>query len=359
MIRPTARTSRKIGLHPGALVYVGEPRDARVTVDLIRYNATELTEQNDVPVESALVHPEGAEIVWVNVNGVHDPAIVERIGRLFGLNDLNLEDILSTGQRPRVEESESYIYVVVKMLMHDPKTDELRVEQVSVVIGDRFVLTFQEHEGDVLDPVRGRIRRQSPRSRFMNSDYLAYAIIDAIVDNYFLLLETVGEKVESLEDDLVAQPMVEQLQTIHALKRELLYMRKAVWPLREAISALARSESRFVHMETRVFIRDVYEHCVQVIDTVETYRDMVSGLLDVYLSSVSNRMNEVMKVLTIIATIFIPLTFLAGVYGMNFDLESPLNMPELGLPYGYILFWVASLAMAAGLFWFFRRRRWL
>lgn len=357
--KPFPKAARKIGLQPGALVYVGAPREGRVSIEVFEYTATELREGHDAPVENALVTPAEGGIVWVDINGVHDPSVIERIGRHYGVHDLNLEDILHTGQRPRVEETGKYVFVVMKMLRFDPAEGAIQTEQVSIVFGERFVLSFQEGRHDVLDPLQARLRKQVPRTRFLNADYLAYSIIDALVDNYFLVLEAIGERLEGLEDDLVSHPMASQLQSIHALKRELLFMRKSVWPLREAISILARSESRLIHDDTRVYIRDLYEHTIQVIDTVETYRDMVSGLLDVYLSSVSNRMNEVMKVLTMIATIFIPLSFLAGVYGMNFDRGSPFNMPELGWPYGYILFWGLALLTVAGLIWFFRRRQWI
>jgi magnesium transporter len=259
-----------------------------------------------------------------------------------------------------MEASGKYIFLVLKMVHGNTAAGEIQSEQFSFVVGDNFVISFQEREGDVFEPVRDRIRKTIPRVRFMNSDYLAYTLVDAIVDGYYAVLETFGERIESMEDLLVKDPRTESLEAIHDLKRQLILMRKAVWPLREVVSGLDRAESPLVKLETRAYLRDLYEHTIQVIDTVETFRDMVSGLLDIYMSSVSNKMNEVMKVLTIIATIFIPLGFLAGVYGMNFDAAAgPYNMPELGFRYGYLTFWAAAVLIGGGLFFFFKRKKWL
>ena len=348
------------GTKPGSVVYVGEERTEKVVIDIIDYNETEFEQKRVATVEECFPFKESPTISWINISGLHEVDIVEKIGAHFEMHPLVLEDIVNTGQRPKLEEFDSYLFASLKMLYSDRINDELKSEQVSILFGRSWVITFQESAKDVFDGVRERIRKTSPRVRFMTADYLGYALIDAIVDHYFVVLEHLGERVEALEDELVTDPQTENLETIHALKRELIFIRKAVWPLRELVGMLERSESKLISASTGPYLRDLYEHTIQVIDTVETFRDMVSGLLDIYLSSVSNRMNEVMKVLTIIATIFIPLGFLAGVYGMNFDTTiSDANLPELGFKYGYLMFWGLVLIIGGGLFWFFRRKKWI
>jgi magnesium transporter len=267
---------------------------------------------------------------------------------------LVLEDILDTTQRPKMEDFESYIYFALKMLYQPEKNSEIIVEQISLILGNNFVISFQESEGDVFNPIRDRIRSNKGRIRKMGSDYLAYALIDAIVDNYFVILEKIGDKIESIENKLIEDPSPENLQTIHYLKREMIFLRKSVWPLREVISVMQRSETELICKSTEIFLRDVYDHTIQVIDTIETYRDMISGMLDIYMSSVSNKMNEVMKVLTIFAAIFIPLTFIAGIYGMNFEF-----MPELHWEYGYLMVWIIIFVVGLSMIVYFRRKNWL
>ncbi len=352
--------SRKAGMMPGSLVYIGDQRTQPVKLQLIEFTKTELVEKELAGPADCIQYKDTPGVSWINVTGIHDTGIIQGFGDEFGIHPLVLEDILNTGQRPKLEEWGEYLFLVVKMLYIKPGEATITSEQVSVIMGKGYVVSFQEQPADVFDPVRERIRKTVPRVRFSNPDYLAYALIDAIVDNYFAIVEHLADKIELIEDRLVNRPTTEDLQQIHELKRELIFMRKAVFPLREVIGNLDRTESDLVHTSTRPYLRDLYEHTVQVIDTVESLRETVSGLLDIYLSSVSNRMNEVMKVLTIIATIFIPLSFLAGVYGMNFDTSaSPLNMPELHLPYGYIMFWGIALAVGIGLLWSFRRKHWL
>jgi magnesium transporter len=261
---------------------------------------------------------------------------------------------MNTGQRPKMEDFNDYLFIVLKMLSYDEEENETQTEQVSLILSSKFVLSFQESEGDVFDPVRERIRSDRGRIRKMGVDYLAYSLIDAIVDNYFMVLEKIGERIEDIEDELVKNPTPEVLHTIHRLKRELIFLRKSVWPLREVISRLERWESPLIDKSIDIYLRDVYDHTIQVIDALETFRDMLSGMLDIYLSSLSNRMNEVMKVLTIIATIFIPLTLISGIYGMNFR-----YMPELESPWGYPLVYTVMLAVSAVMLIYFRRKKWL
>ncbi|MBD3234059.1 MAG: magnesium/cobalt transporter CorA [candidate division Zixibacteria bacterium] len=360
MNRFSKQGSEKVGLKPGEIVYVGRERDAKTFIKVMDYDATNLREIELTSIEDCFAYRDTESVSWIDINGIHEVDVIEKLGSHFDIHPLILEDIVNTNQRPKMEESDGIIFVVLKMLHSEEKTTTLSSEQVSILFGKNLVITLQEQEGDVFDYIRERIRKTIPRVRFLGSDYLAYAIVDAIVDHYFLVLENLGEQIESLEDRLINQPEKSDLDIIHALKRELLFMRKSVWPLRELVAGLERSESDLIHDYTRPYIRDLYEHIIQVIDSIETFRDMVSGLLDLYLTSVSNRMNEVMKVLTIIATIFIPLGFLAGVYGMNFNTSiSPWNLPELDFRFGYPLFWTIVLLVAGGLFWLFKRKKWL
>jgi magnesium transporter len=347
-----SRTS-KHGLPPGALIHVGEERTEPVTITVIDYDATELREHQDVTVEACATLLDSPTVSWVNVSGVHQPEIIETLGKSFDLHPLTLEDIMNTQQRPKAEDFERYLFLVLRMPQHDPDTGQLDDEQISLILLPRCVITFQEHEGDVFDPIRTRIRTDKGRIRKEGADYLTYALADAIVDSYFVVLERLGDEVEVIEEELATQPSQESMRTIHALKRQSILLRRSVWPLREVINGLAKGESPLVKESTGIYFRDVYDHTIQVIDSIESIRDLLSGLLDLYISSVSNRMNEVMKVLTVIATMFIPLTFVAGVYGMNFK-----HMPELAWRWGYPMIWVVMLAAAGAMAAFFRRRKW-
>jgi magnesium transporter len=270
------------------------------------------------------------------------------------LHPLLLEDIVNTKQRPKLEDYGGYFFIVLKMLHYHEEENRLEVEQASFIVGPNYVISFQEKVGDFFEGVRDRLRSAKGRLRKCGTDYLFYALIDAIVDSYFIILEKLGEKIEALEERLLESAEPESLQTIHALKREMIRLRKSVWPLREVISSLRKGESKLVKKSTEVFFRDVYDHTIQVVDTIESYRDLISGMHDLYLSNVSNKMNEIMKVLTIIATIFIPLTFIAGIYGMNFE-----YIPELKFHWGYFVVWIIMIIIGAGMAVFFRKKKWL
>ncbi len=354
MARHVHRRSRKSGLPPGSLIHIGEKKAERTKITIIDYDEKNFEVKEAKAVEECFPFKETATVTWINVYGVHDGEIIGKMGGHFGVHPLILEDIMNTAQRPKLEDMGDYLFIVVRMLSFERKKKGVLSEQVSLIVGPNFIISFQEGEGDVFDPVRERIRSGKGRLRKMGPDYLAYALIDAIVDNYFLILEKFGEHVEALEEELISDPGRKTIQALHTLKREIIFLRKSVWPLREVISGLERAGSPLIKESTGIFLRDVYDHTIQVIDTVETYRDMLSGMLDIYLSSVSNRMNEIMKVLTIIATIFIPLTFIAGIYGMNFDF-----MPELNWRWGY--FAVLALMAAVGVFmlFYFWRKKWL
>jgi magnesium transporter len=288
------------------------------------------------------------------VEGLHEVELIEQLGECQGFSPLMLEDIVNTDQRPKLETFDDYLYIVIKML-NEQEDDEITMEQVSLVLGKNFLLSFQEGlEGDAFGPIRDRIRSGKGRIRSMGADYLAYALIDAVVDGYFSVLERVGERIEELEEEVVASPTPETMRKIHHMKREMIVLRKALWPLREMIASLQRRESPLISETVTIYLRDVHDHVIQAIDAVEAYRDILSGLLDIYLSSISNRLNEVMKFLTIIGTIFLPLTFIAGVYGMNFH-----NLPELRWEWGYYYSLALMLVIALAMLVYFKRRRWL
>jgi len=348
------KRSEKSGLPPGTLVHIGKKKAKEVKITLIDYDEVHFEKKELKTIEECFVYKEKPTVTWINVDGLHQVEILEKLGNCYSLHPLVLEDILNTEQRPKMEDYGEYLYIVLKMLEDNNKTNEILTEQISLIVGSNFVISFQEREGDAFDPIRERIRSGAGRTRKMGADYLAYTLVDSIVDNYFVILEKLGEKIEFLEEKLVNQPTSETLQTIHRLKREMIFLRKAVWPLREVINGLERGESSLIQQSTGIFFRDVYDHTIQVIDTIETYRDMVSGMLDIYLSSVSNRLNAVMKVLTIIATIFMPLTFLAGLYGMNFK-----YMPELEWRWGYPAILLLMLMIGGFMLIYFRRKKWL
>jgi len=354
MAKLVKKRTQKSGLPPGTLIHIGEKRTEKVKIRIMDYSDMGLKEMEADTIETCFPFKDKPTNTWINIEGIHDVRVLERLGESYGFHTLILEDILNTDQRPKMEDHGEYIYVVLKMLNSD-KNNSVVIEQISLLLGKNFVISLQEGlEGDVFNPVRERIRSGKGRIRKMGSDYLAYALLDSIVDNYFIVLEKLGEKIEVLEEELITNPKRETLHAIHNLKREMIFLRKSVWPLREVISGLERGESSLISKSTQIFLRDLYDHTIQVIDTVEAFRDMLSGMLDIYLSSVSNKMNEVMKVLTIIATIFIPLTFIAGVYGMNFR-----NMPEIEWQWGYPLSLLIMGGVAIIMLIFFRKKRWI
>ncbi|MEJ2637806.1 MAG: magnesium/cobalt transporter CorA, partial [Calditrichia bacterium] len=304
-------------------------------------------------VEAAFPFKETPTVTWLNIDGLHEVSILEQIGTHYEIHPLIMEDILNTDQRPKVEIFDNYIFIVAKMVSYNGGEGELEIEQISFLVGKNYVITFQEREGDIFDSVRERIQSGKGRIRRSGPDYLTYALLDVITDHYFLVLEKMGDIVEGLEERVLLNPGPGVVSEIQGMKRSLIYLRKSVWPLREVLGGLIREESQLIQDATDPYLRDVYDHTVQVMDTVETYRDMTSGILDVYLSNVSYRMNEIMKVLTIIATIFIPLTFIVGVYGMNFHW-----MPELGWHWGYPAVWGVMFIIAVAMLYYFRKRKW-
>ncbi|MBL7178248.1 MAG: magnesium/cobalt transporter CorA [Desulfobacteraceae bacterium] len=346
------KISKKAGLPPGTMVHVGEKKTVKVEIKVVDYNESKVEEKEISTIDEILHYRDTSTVTWININGLHQVDIIESIGKTFGLHPLVLEDIVNTEQRPKIEDFDDYIFIIMKMLSYDNNNDLIIFEQFSLVLGKNYIISFQEREGNIFNSIHERIRNKVGRIRKRGPDYLAYALLDTIVDNYFFALEKVGEKIESIEEGLTTNPSAEALQMIHHFKRELTYLKKTIWPSIEVTSELVSEELDLFDDGTIVFLRDVRDHVIQLTETIETLRDMATGLLDVYLSSVSNRMNDVMKILTIIATIFIPLTFIAGIYGMNFK-----YIPELEWKWGYpIILFVMLIIIVGMLIWFKRKK---
>ncbi len=353
MPRLARKVQKRAALPPGTVEYVGERKAERVKITVFDYQDTFFEEKEVQSVEECFPYRDAPRVSWINIDGLHDTESLEKLGEHFGLHPLVLEDIVHTHQRPKVEDHSDYLYIVLKMLEYPEGQTEVTCDQVSIVLGRNFVLSFQEREGDVWNPIRERIRKGAGRIRQAGTDYLAYRLIDAIVDDYFVVLERIGDELESLADEVSERPTAEALHRIHDLKREMIFLRRQIWPTREVAGALERAESSLITKATVVYLRDVYDHSVQLIEAMESYRDLVSGMQDLYLSTVSNRLNAVMKILTVFATIFAPLTFLAGIYGMNFK-----YMPELGWKLGYPMFWLITTALTLTMIGVFRKKGW-
>jgi magnesium transporter len=345
---------QKAGLAPGTLAYTGELRQFEPWIDLIRFNEELFEEKHRIGIaELRREQAASNQVVWINITGIHQPELVQQIGQLFNLHGLVMEDIVHPNQRPKLDEYDEYLYVVGKMIQYHPQNGEINSEQLSIVLRENTLITFIEDAGDLFEQVRDRIRKGNQKIRKSGADYLVYSLLDSMVDNYFVVLESIGDHLEDLEIRLLEDPKTEVLQELHKAKRDLIYLRKFIWPLREVISLLSKGDSLLLKGNTTLYLRDVYDHCIHVIDTLETFRDVSSGLMDVYLSSISNKMNSVMKTLTIIATIFIPLTFIVGVYGMNFD-----AMPELHYNWAYPAVWAVMVGIAGSMLIWFRKNRW-
>ncbi|MDP4180751.1 MAG: magnesium/cobalt transporter CorA [Bacillota bacterium] len=354
MSKKIGKRSIKAGLPPGSLVHVGEKKNDITKITVVDYDEKDFFELKTTSIDEALSARRSAGIRWINIDGIHDTEIMKSIGGNFGFHPLVMEDILNTEQRPKIEEYDGYLYIIAKMIYFDEKLNEITTEQVSIILGKDYLITFQENKDNFFTTIIDRLSKNVSIIRKMGSDYLLYAIMDLIVDSYFLVLEKTGEKIEFTEDAMILNPNPKTLRKVHGLKREMLYMHKAVWPLREVVGALERRESYLISDTTIIYLRDVYDHIVQMMDAIETYRDILSGMLDLYLSVASNKMNEIMKFLTVVSVLFMPLTFLAGVYGMNFE-----HMPELKLKYGYPFLLLFMAVCFIGMLMFFRKKKWL
>lgn len=347
-----SKRNLKVGLPPGSIVHIGETRQDPVKLSQYVYNESVYQENLNISLDALLLAPPADTIQWVEVDGIHDATILEAIGKRFSIHPLALEDIANTSQRPKREEYEHTLFVTLKMVLIEERVP--RFEQVSFILKENTLITFQEGSKDVFEPIRERLRGGKGKMRKCKADYLLYTLIDAVVDNYFVIFEELGESLEQLEEEVVKNPIPATLEKIYDMKHTILSLRRIIWPLREMLNSLVRGESAFFSKEVLLYIRDVYDHVVEIIDIIENAREIGAGMIDVYLSSMSHRMNEVMKVLTVITTIFMPLTFIVGVYGMNFD-----HMPELHWRYGYLFVMVIMGTSAFVMIGYFKKKNWL
>lgn len=348
------RRARKAGLPPGILIPEAESIPSNVHVTLIEYSADTYIEKKETTIQESIKYLDTPQTTWIHVCGIDDPNIIDVLGRRFGLHSLLLEDVMTRGQRSKLDDYKDSLFIVAKILSYNDEKQEVMEEQVSFVLGNTYLISFLESNNPVFAPIQERLRAPNSRLRQRGPDYLCYTLLDCIVDNYFLILEKVDAKLEGLEEELTNTPSPKTLHKIQHYKREITLLRKAVWPMREVISNFRRIESPLIQDSTKLYLHDVYDHTIQAIDTIESFRDITGGMLDIYLSNISQKMNEVMKVLTVVATIFVPLTFLAGVYGMNFEF-----MPGLHSRYGFHFFLLMAFAVAGGMIYFFRRKNWI
>ena len=346
--------SKKAGMPPGTLIHIGERKADYVRLNILNYDENGFEEKELKAIEESFSYKDKPSITWINIDGLHDVEIIAKIGNEFNFHPLIMEDILHTNQRPKMNDLDNYLFIVLRMLYYDHVENEIISEQLSLILWNNMVISFQESAGDIFEPVKERIRKDKSRIRKMGPDFLLYALIDAVVDNYLIVLENINDRVEELEEELISRPVPRTLESIHNFKRELIFLKKSLWPLRDLIGTLAGGETDLIQEKTNVFFKDVHDHTIHMIDTVESYRDLVSGMMEVFLTGVSNRMNEVMKMLTIIATIFIPLTFIVGVYGMNFN-----YMPELTWHYGYFIAWLVMILVGVIMLIWFKRKNFL
>ena len=348
------RSKKKLGQIPGSVVYTGERTKEKLLIEMFDYNKEFCDEKTLETVTDSFPYKDTESISWINLNGLNYVDEIEALGNHYGLHPLVLEDIVNIAQRPKIDEHEDYLFLVLKMLYYN-ESQSIVSEQVSFILGDNYVLSFQEAEGDVFDNVRDRLRNAKGRVRNMKADYLLYTLIDAIVDHYFSVIEILGDKIENIENTIFENKIEEDCnRQIQDLKREVFRVRRAIFPLREVLNRIDKNETKLIQKKTLTYYRDIFDHLIQVTENIEIFREMVLSLMDMYMSSISNKMNEVMKVLTIMASIFIPLTFIAGIYGMNFQ-----YIPELNYKYGYFMVWGVMIAIFLGLLYYFKRKKWL
>lgn len=347
--------SGKSGLPPGSLIHVGDVSDPISNISMTDYNKGKFEQRKLQTIEEILKYKDSDTVTWVTIEGLADVAIVERIGEIFGIHQLVLEDILNTNQRPKFEEYDDHLYIVLKCLLPGSEGFSVINEQVSLLVLKNFVIMFKERKDDIFHPIQQRIKGSTGKFLSLGSDYLAYAILDFIVDQNFILLDLLDEAITKLEDSLLlGQPTQDMLYKIQSLKREMIGIRRHVSPVRELVSEMIHSESELIDESTHLFLRDVSDHAIRVMESIESYREIVTGLLDIYVSSVNNKMNEIMKVLTVFTSIFIPLTFISGIYGMNFE-----HMPELKWPWAYAVVWGLFITIPSVLLVYFKRKKWL
>ncbi|TFH00805.1 MAG: magnesium/cobalt transporter CorA [Calditrichales bacterium] len=346
-------STKKIGLSPGSLIYIGNRKVEEIKLALVDYDSENLNTRELTSIEEAFPFKETPTVTWLDVIGLHDMSMMQKIGNRFGIHPLIMEDILNFSQRPKVEIYDDYIFIVLKKIRYDEGENRLKFDQISFLLGANYVISFQERVSDVFDPVLKRIRTAGGRIRKHGPDYLVYALIDVIIDNYYLILEEFGNVIETMEDNIWQDPQDSMAHEIQRLKRQTVVLARSLWSLREATNKLQSEDSELIKESTFPFLRDLHDHTVQIVESVEIYREMTTSLMDLHLSNLSVRMNEVMKVLTIIATIFIPLTFIVGIYGMNFE-----NMPELHWAVGHPIIWLVMVSVTLFLIYFFKRKHW-
>ncbi len=348
-----SRRGMKTGAPPGTLMHIGKDRTNGIVITRCIYDEANYSEEKNITLHNLFTEKKEGAVTWINFDGIHDVNVIEEIGNHYAIDMLVLEDIVNATQRPKMEDYSDYIHISLKMLTYNRQTNETESEQVSLVFNSGMVLSFQEKSVDDFDSIRERIRKKG-KIRKMGTDYLVYSILDYIIDNYFLVLEKTGEKIESLEEEVLTASSKETIKKIHELKREIIAIKKLVWPMRDILSGMMKPENEFISESLLMYLRDAYDHIIEIMETIEAYKDFLAGLHDIYLSNISQRMNEIMKVLTLISTIFIPLTFLAGLYGMNFK-----YMPELEWHYGYYFLVFIMLILALAMVKYYKRKKWL
>jgi magnesium transporter len=354
MAKSLTSSSEKIGLSPGSLIHIGEVFDNDTIITLINYDSSTLEEKVIRSVEEMLPYKDLPSTTWVNIDGLRDVELIRQIGQKFKIHTLVLEDILHTHQRSKFEDFDSYLFMIIKNLSLGLGEFSVEYEQISILVFENFIFTFKEKPTLLFDPIKIRIQNSKGRIRNFGSDYLAYVVLDTVVDEYFSMQDSLDDLIEKIEDELLIDPSIATLNTIQQIRRELIFVRKSISPLRELLSGIQRSDSDLIDEKNRRYFADVYDHALRVIETMESYRELITGMMDIYLSSVNNKMSETMKVLTVFASIFIPLTFIAGVYGMNFE-----YMPELKVRWAYPVLWCFFVTISVSLMVYFKRKKWL
>lgn len=352
--------SRKKNLSPGSSVFTGDKKIDKIIITVFKYDEHQFEEKQIENIDELKLLKDTVKTLWVNLAGLHDTSLIEKVCEIFGIHSLVIEDILNVNHSPKIEEHDNFLFLILKMIDFDKNKNDLNIEQISLILGKNYVITFQENIGDVFDIIRERIRTAKGRLRIAGADYLMYRLLDSIVDNYFIILEHIDDKIDLLEEKILEESQNTYLKEMHKLRKDILKLRRAVYPMRDITYYLQKGENPLVQKATIIFTRDLYDHIANNIETIENYRETINGVLEVHLSNASHRMNQVIKFLTIISTIFIPLTFIVGIYGMNFNTEvSIFNMPELNWKYGYLFVMFIMLAIAVSLVIFFKRKKWL
>jgi magnesium transporter len=354
MPRLFTKKTRPVGLPPGSLLHTGTNEPEKIYLSMIEYTEDQYVEKKGVSLDECLEGIDNPLMTWIQVNGVSNAKTVASIGQHFKFHPLVLEDILSSGQRSKLDIYHNQVFIVVRLLQYDDSIKTLKDEQVSLVFGPNYLISFVEDNKNIFQPVQERLRQGSQRIRKLGSDYLAYALLDVIVDHYFVVLEKIDISLDLLEEELMELPKPLTMQKIQHAKRNMIVLRKAAWPMRDVINRFLRLENSLIHQTTQLYLHDIYDHIVQIIDIIEGFRDVVSGLMDIYLSNINIRTNDIVKVLTIVSTIFVPLTFISSLYGMNFE-----HMPELKSPWAYPIVLLVMLSIATGMLYFFHRKKWI